>query len=306
MRLQPTSGRVYSPKAMSEHTDTTVTWRGLWDETALVIGDRQHARWMCETASSTNPDEFLAGLEDTPMTRMVSHLDAMVARYRTGEPLQYVLGSWSFRRLDLNVDRRVLIPRPETEIVAEVALALARTIQDERTVVDLGTGSGAIGLACADELPLDGTTVWLTDSSSDALDVARANLAGVGRAARNVRVALGNWFDALPDGLQADVIVSNPPYVAVGSVDLEANVGEWEPDGALFAGADGLDDYRVIVPGAINYLRPNGWLVLEIGYDQGTAVAALLEQQGYREVEVRQDLANLDRIVLAKRPANVS
>ena len=306
MRLQPTSGRVYSPKAMSEHTDTTVTWRGLWDETALVIGDRQHARWMCETASSTNPDEFLAGLEDTPMTRMVSHLDAMVARYRTGEPLQYVLGSWSFRRLDLNVDRRVVIPRPETEIVAEVALALARTIQDERTVVDLGTGSGAIGLACADELPLDGTTVWLTDSSSDALDVARANLAGVGRAARNVRVALGNWFDALPDGLQADVIVSNPPYVAVGSVDLEANVGEWEPDGALFAGADGLDDYRVIVPGAINYLRPNGWLVLEIGYDQGTAVAALLEQQGYREVEVRQDLANLDRIVLAKRPANVS
>ena len=261
---------------------------------------------MCETASSTDPDEFLAGLDDTPMTRMVSHLDAMVARYRTGEPLQYVLGSWSFRRLDLNVDRRVLIPRPETEIVAEVALGLARTFEDERTVVDLGTGSGAIGLACADELPLDGTTVWLTDASSDALDVARANLAGVGRAARNVRVALGNWFDALPDGLEADVIVSNPPYVAVGSVDLEANVGEWEPDGALFAGADGLDDYRVIVPGAINYLRPDGWLVLEIGYDQGTAVSALLEQQGYREVEVRQDLANLDRIVLAKRPALVS
>ncbi|MGK0276631.1 MAG: release factor glutamine methyltransferase [Ilumatobacter sp.] len=288
---------------MSEHTDATVTWRGLWDETASVIGDRQHARWMCETASSTGPDEFLAGLDDTPMTRMVSHLDAMVARYRTGEPLQYVLGSWSFRRLDLNIDRRVLIPRPETEIVAETALGLARAIEDERTVVDLGTGSGAIGLACADELPLDGTTVWLTDASSDALDVARANLAGVGRAARNVRVALGNWFDALPDGLEADVIVSNPPYVAVGSVDLEANVGEWEPDGALFAGVDGLADYRVIVPGAIDYLRPDGWLVLEIGYDQGTAVSALLEQHGYREVEVRQDLAHLDRIVLGKRPA---
>ncbi|MEJ6720301.1 peptide chain release factor N(5)-glutamine methyltransferase [Ilumatobacter sp.] len=288
---------------MSEHTDVTVTWRGLWDETASVIGDRQHARWMCETASSTDPEEFLAGLDQTPMTRMVSHLDAMVARYQTGEPLQYVLGSWSFRRLDLNVDKRVLIPRPETELVAEVAISLALAFNDERTLVDLGTGSGAIGLACADELPLDGTTVWLTDASSDALDVARANLAGVGRAARNVRVALGNWFAALPDDLEADVIVSNPPYVAVGSVDLETNVGEWEPKDALFAGADGLNDYRVIIPGAIDYLRPDGWLVLEIGYDQGSAVSALFEQQGYRKIEVRQDLAKLDRIVFAKRPA---
>jgi release factor glutamine methyltransferase len=288
---------------MSEHTAVTVTWRGLWDETASVIGDRQHARWMCETASSTDPEEFLAGLDQTPMTRMVSHLDAMVARYQTGEPLQYVLGSWSFRRLDLNVDKRVLIPRPETELVAEVAISLALAFNDERTLVDLGTGSGAIGLACADELPLDGTTVWLTDASSDALDVARANLAGVGRAARNVRVALGNWFAALPDDLEADVIVSNPPYVAVGSVDLETNVGEWEPKDALFAGADGLNDYRVIIPGAIDYLRPDGWLVLEIGYDQGSAVSALFEQQGYRKIEVRQDFAKLDRIVFAKRPA---
>jgi|TARA_R110002110_G_scaffold395087_1_gene609431 release factor glutamine methyltransferase len=288
---------------MSEHTDVTVTWRGLWDETASVIGDRQHARWMCETASSTDPEEFLAGLDHTPMIRMVSHLDAMVARYRTGEPLQYVLGSWPFRRLDLNIDKRVLIPRPETELVAEVAIGLARTVDDERTVVDLGTGSGAIGLACADELPLEGTTVWLTDASSDALDVARANLAGVGRAARNVRVALGHWFAALPDDLGADVIVSNPPYVAVGSVDLEANVEEWEPKGALFAGVDGLNDYRVIVPGAIDYLQPDGWLVLEIGHDQGPAVSALFEQQGYRKIEVRQDFAKLDRIVLAKRPA---
>lgn len=302
MRLLPTSVLGCSLKAMSENTDATMTWRRLWDETESVIGDRQHARWLCETASSTDPDEFLASLADTPTTRMVSHLDAMVARYRTGEPLQYVLGSWSFRRLDLNVDTRVLIPRPETEIVAEVALGLAVKIEGERIVVDLGTGSGAIGLSCADELPLDGTTVWLTDASSDALDVARANLAGVGRAARNVRVALGSWFDALPDDLEADVIVSNPPYVAVGSADLEANVGEWEPDGALFAGVDGLDDYRVIVPGAIEYLRPHGWLVLEIGYDQGPAVSALLEQQGYQQIEVRQDLAKLNRVVLAQRP----
>ena len=104
---------------------------------------------------------------------MVAHLDAMVARYRAGEPLQYVLGRWSFRHLDLAVDRRVLIPRPETELVAGVAIELAAAIGPPRLVADLGTGSGAIGLSLAAELPLDGTTVWITDASEDALAVAR-------------------------------------------------------------------------------------------------------------------------------------
>ena len=128
----------------------------------------------------------------------------MVARRRAGEPLQYVLGRWGFRRLDLAIDRRVLIPRPETEMVVEVALELLGAHLAERlpiTVADLGTGSGAIGLALADELPLDRTTVWITDVDEAALHVARANLAGIGRPARNVRVAAGSWFAALDPGL---------------------------------------------------------------------------------------------------------
>jgi release factor glutamine methyltransferase len=282
--------------------DVTSTWRAFWAETSEVIGDRQHARWMCEVASSTEPDEFLQSLDEAPTVRMVSHLDAMIARYRTGEPLQYVLGRWAFRRLDLAVDQRVLIPRPETEIVAEAALAIARGVDGERTIVDLGTGSGAIGLALADELPLNGTNVWLTDASTDALDVARANLAGIGRSAQNVQIAQGSWFEALPAHVVADVIVSNPPYVADASPDLEQIVGEWEPGSALFSGPDGLDDIRIIIEGAFNRLRPGGWLVLEIGYDQGAAVQQLLGAKGYAQVEIRKDLSGLDRIALAQRP----
>ena len=204
---------------------------------------------------------------------MVAHLDAMTARLRTGEPLQYVLGEWSFRRITLAVDRRVLIPRPETELVADVASAKASEVGPTRVVADLGTGSGAIGLSLAHELPLDGTTVWITDADVDALDVARANIAGLGRAGVNVRVAHGSWFDALPDDLHFDVIVSNPPYVAADSPDLEAIVGDWEPHAALFAGPDGLDDIRRIIADAPARLRSGGWLVLEIGADQGDAVA---------------------------------
>ncbi len=119
---------------------------------------------------------------DEPATeRMIAHLDAMMARLATGEPLQYVLGQWSFRHIEVAIDRRVLIPRPETELVAGVAIDKARTFATSRTVVDLGTGSGVIGLSLAAELPIDGTTVWITDVSADALDVARANLAGLGR-----------------------------------------------------------------------------------------------------------------------------
>jgi release factor glutamine methyltransferase len=231
---------------------------------------------------------------------MVSHLDAMVARYRAGEPLQYVLGRWGFRRLDLAVDRRVLIPRPETELVAEAAIALAAAVPHQRVVADLGTGSGAIGLSLAAELPLDGTTVWITDASDDALAVARANLAGIGRAARNVRVAAGSWFDALPGGVRFDVIVSNPPYVAVGSPMLDDAVRDWEPADALFAGTDGLDAIRELVAGAPGHLAGGGWLVLEHGPDQGGAVHALFVDAGYAGVQTRRDLAGRDRFTLGR------
>ncbi len=281
--------------------DATVSWRELWAETADAVGDRAQARWLCEVASSSaDGDEFLARLDEPATVRMVSHLDAMLARLRRGEPLQYVLGEWTFRRITLAIDRRVLIPRPETELVAEAALEKASAVGTTRVVADLGTGSGAIGLSLAHELPRAGTTVWITDVSDDALDVARANIAGIGPAGVNVRTASGSWLEALPADVRCDVIVSNPPYVAIGSPDLEPSVGSWEPHRALFAGADGLDDLRRIVSAAPGRLRSGGWLVLEIGADQGAAVAALLRDAGFVDVEVRPDLAGRDRIALGR------
>jgi release factor glutamine methyltransferase len=281
---------------------TVVTIRELWEQTADLLGDRPAARWLCEVATSAHDDEFMAALDEPVTQRMVAHLDSMLERLRTGEPLQYVLGRWDFRQLDLAIDSRVLIPRPETELVAEVAIALARLCGSPVTVADLGTGSGAIGLALADELPHAGTTVWITDVDADALDVARANLTGLGRAAVNVRVAHGSWFEALPGDARFDVIVSNPPYIADGSSLVDDSVREWEPHLALFGGFDGLDAIRHLVSGAPTHLVPGGWLVLEIGADQGPAVYELFRAAGYADVEIRPDLAGHDRIALGRTP----
>ena len=282
----------------AEHT---VSWRELWLQTAEIVG-RPQARWLCETASGLDGDEFVAELDQPATQRMVAHLDSMLARVRAGEPLQYVLGHWSFRRLDLLVDRRVLIPRPETEQVVEVALRLARELPRPLVCADLGTGSGAIGLALATELPLDGVTVWLTDVSTDALDVARANAAGAGRAAANVRIASGSWFDALPPQLRGalHVVVANPPYVAADDPELEPIVRDWEPATALFGGIDGFEHLRVIARSAPGWLAPNGRLVMEIGQHQGAAVRALLMAEGLVDVEVLPDLAGRDRVVVAR------
>jgi len=279
-----------------------ITLRRLWADTTERVGRRHEARWLCEVAVGLDGDEFDRALDDGVTERMVAHLDALLARYATGEPLQYVLGRWGFRRLDLAIDPRVLIPRPETELVAGVAIDLAGRVPSPRAVADLGTGSGAIGLSVADELPLDGTTVWITDADGDALDVARANLAGLGRAATNVRVGKGDWFDALPPDQRFDVIVSNPPYVAAQSTELDEGVRAWEPARALFAGDDGLDSIRTLVSQAPRHLAADGWLVLEIGADQAERVRELLSSHGYRDVEIRRDLAGRDRIALGRAP----
>jgi release factor glutamine methyltransferase len=278
--------------------DGTLSWRTLLADTRRRVGEEPAARWLCEEASAA--DDLAAVLDEPATERMVAHLDAMVARYLTGEPLAYVLGRWSFRHLDIAVDRRVLIPRPETEVVAGVAIDIARSLPRPVSIVDLGTGSGAIGLSLAAELPVDGVTVWLTDASTDALDVARANLAGIGRNGANVRMAAGRWFDALPAGTRLDVAVSNPPYIAAGSPLVDDSVRGWEPHEALFAGPDGLDDVRVIVTQAPRWVRPGGWLVLEIGADQGHAVADLLRRTGFVEVDIRPDLAGRDRVAVAR------
>jgi release factor glutamine methyltransferase len=286
--------------------DGTITWRQLWAETDPLVAGQGHgravARWLCEEASGADGAEFLELLDVPATERTVHHLDAMVARVRAGEPVQYVLGHWAFRRLDLLVDRRVLIPRPETEQLVELALTAARAVPLPRTCVDLGTGSGAIGLSLVAELPLDGTTVWLTDASPDALDVARANAAGLGRRSVNARFAEGSWFDALPAELRGavDIVVANPPYIADHDPAVEQAVRDWEPLQALYAGPDGLDAVRVIARDAVDWLVPEGVLLIEIGHDQRDAVTSMLHESGLVDAQVLADLAGRDRFAVAR------
>lgn len=286
------------------HEGDTVDWRTLWTETERRVGDRVMARWICETASGTDRDEFLECLDEPATQRMVAHLDAMVARFLDGEPLQYVLGHWAFRHLEVMVDPRVLIPRPETELLVDHAIAALARHDRPLRVADLGTGSGVIGLSLASELWHDAMQVWLTDVSPDALDVARANTAGLGRAASAVRIAEGSWFAALPPSLQGTLhlVASNPPYIGEGDPAVESIVHRHEPHLALYAARDGLAHVMSIVAEAPTWLMPGGVLLLEIGAAQAVAVAALLREAGFHDVQVHRDLAGHDRFVQGTRP----
>ena len=294
-------------------TGGTITWQQLRDEAERRLRSAQFehphrdARWIVERASGLEGVEWVLAADEPATERGVHFFDVMLARRLDGEPLQYVLGRWGFRTLDLMVDDRVLIPRPETEVVAGVALERleqrrSRATEQERPLraVDLGTGSGAIGLSLAAECR--SVEVWITDRSSASLDVARANLAGLGEAATRVRVAEGDWFDALPSEMAGtiDVVVSNPPYVATGD-PLPEEVSRWEPHRALFAGDDGLDDLRVLVHDAPRWLAPGGWLVVEMAPVQAPVVAHLAQAVGLVDVDIRVDLSGRDRMVVARR-----
>jgi release factor glutamine methyltransferase len=272
------------------------TWRALLAEATARVG-ASDARRIVEEASGWHGADHVVHLDSPAGTIAHRTWQRMVDRRAAGEPLQYVLGSWAFRRLDLFVDGRVLIPRPETEVVAGHAIEAARRL-GARLAVDLGTGSGAIALAIADEVT--GVEVWATDASSDALDVARANLAGLGAGATRVRVAEGDWYDALPPELRGrvDVIVSNPPYVA-DDEPLPSEVEAWEPVAALRAGPTGLEAIAHVIGGAIDWLRPGGALVVEIGETQGAAAVRLAREAGLSDVTVRPDLVGRDRVLTA-------
>lgn len=293
--------------------DQASTWRELWSEMTSLLGDEKEARWLCEEASGLDGSEFLESLDEPATMRMGVSLQAMVGRRLAGEPVQYVLGHWPFRHIDLLIDQRVLIPRPETEQVVDAALSCARerrqllgTGQVLR-IADIGTGSGAIGLSMANELPRDNTEVWLCDISSDALDVARANIAGIGRNAPNVRVAEGSWCAALPEELHGcfQVVVSNPPYIDASDPMVEESVRNWEPYVALFSPDEGLRDVLGIAQEAREFLAPGGYLICEMGFQQGDVLRREFAQLGYVNVEVRQDYAGLDRIVMGQWATSV-
>jgi len=276
------------------------TWRDLYGEATTRLGSKIEARRIIERARGVEGADFFEGLGDPVTTRALAFFDTMLERRVAGEPLQYVLGAWGFRSLDLYVDRRVLIPRPETEQVVEVALAELRLLAvDKPTVVDLGTGSGAIALSIAKEVLT--AQVWATDASADALAVARANLAGIGRAAARVRLEHGSWFSALPGLLQGriDLVVSNPPYVADGE-DLPPEVVDWEPADALFSGPTGLESVTAILEAAPRWLARPGVCVLEIAPHQADEAVAAAYECGFLEAKAHPDLAGRPRALAAR------
>ncbi|EKT4442859.1 TPA: peptide chain release factor N(5)-glutamine methyltransferase [Stenotrophomonas maltophilia] len=225
--------------------------------------------------------------------------EALLARRVAGEPVAYLTGRRGFWTLDLEVDPATLIPRPETELLVELALERlppGRALQ----LADLGTGSGAIALALASERPQ--AQVLATDASPGALAVAARNAAR--HELRNVRFAEGghDWYAPL-QGARFDLIASNPPYIASDDPHLEQGDLRFEPATALASGPDGLDDIRRIIGGGQAHLVPGGWLLIEHGWDQGEAIRALFDTAGFAEVQTVQDLEQRDRITQGRRPA---
>jgi len=235
---------------------------------------------------------LLAHDTDELTAEVAQRFRAMSLRRASGEPLAYIVGSKEFFGLELQVDARVLVPRPDTETLVQWSLDLLQTrgIPPVPRILDLGTGSGAIALAIAHSLRAAGrqARVVAVDASADALCVARENARRLGLELAFIE---SRWLDKVSGHF--DLIASNPPYIASADPHLAALVHE--PLEALAAGVDGLDDIRQIVQQAPEHLRPGGWLLLEHGYEQAGAVRKLLTQQGFLQVQSRQDLAGIER-----------
>ncbi|MHB8220487.1 MAG: peptide chain release factor N(5)-glutamine methyltransferase [Acidimicrobiales bacterium] len=265
-------------------------------EVAARLGSVAEARWVVGHAMASGDGE------DSVRARV----HELVAARLGGDPLQYVLGEWSFRSVELTVDRRALIPRPETEQVVEAALAEVRAVRDP-LVVDVGTGSGAVALAVAVERP--DAVVWATDVDPGALALAGENVARVDRAvpgvARRVRIRAGTWFDALPPELEGrvDLVVSNPPYVSEPEWEgLDPEVRR-EPVVALVAGpgsdgTPGLAGVEAVLRGAGRWLSGSAAVVVELAPSQAGAAVALARQVGLDPVRVVTDLSGRDRAVV--------
>ncbi len=219
-----------------------------------------------------------------------SLFEALTQRRQQGEPIAHILGKQSFWTLDLKVTADTLIPRPETELLVEQALSLT-PIDQPWQIADLGTGTGAIALAIASERPK--ATLIASDRSEAALTVAQEN--ATTHAINNIAFRHGSWFEPLR-GETFDLILSNPPYIATGDPHLAQGDVRFEPDSALTSGNDGLDDLRLIIANAVHHLKPDGWLLVEHGYDQGNAVRSLFEQYHYQNIATQCDLGGVERI----------
>ena len=278
--------------------------RALLDETAAALASvvsienpAVEARWIVERVVGKSHAE-LVGFDPELSEEIAAEVEAFVRRRKAGEPLQYIIGLAGFRTLELEVGPGVFIPRPETEVVAGRAMEL---LPPNGTIVDVGTGSGAIALSAAVERP--DASVYATERSAEALSWARRNAERLNLMVRFTHCA---YLDELPEHLAGavDVVVSNPPYVARAEQGrLPVDVVEHEPHEALFASDDGLTDIHRIAEDARHWLTPEGWLVMEIGETQGSAALEVLNGLDYRSASVDVDLTGRDRVAIGKAPS---
>ena len=254
--------------------------------------DRLDARLLVQHVCACRHADLIARPEVAMTPEQTAWFDSLVVRRAGGEPLAYLLGSAGFHGREFAVSPAVLIPRPETEVLVELALERLRGLAAP-AVVDLGTGSGIVAITLALECPA--ARVSAVELSPEALEVARGNAERLHAA---VDFHAGSWFDPLA-GRCFDLVVSNPPYVAHGDPHLELNGLPFEPQGALTDGiaeGDGLACIRTIVAGAPAHLQPGGWLLFEHGYDQGGTSRNLLLVAGFKNVFTQTDLAGIDRV----------
>lgn len=287
---EATTAQESAPAALP--TSIGAAWR-----LAMRRIDRLDARLLVEHVAGCTHAELIASPERALAADAARRLAALVERRAAGEPLAYLTGSTGFYGLEFGVSPAVLIPRPDTELIVDLALARARTLQaagKAPRLLDLGTGSGAIAVSLAVSLPA--ARVEAVERSPAALDIARANAR---RHGVDVVFHQGDWFAPLADtgsDTRFDIVVSNPPYVAAGDPHLAQDGLPFEPQEALSDGGDGLSCLRTIVQGAPVHLLSGGWLLLEHGYDQAAAVRALLAAAGFVEVTSWRDLAGIERV----------
>lgn len=267
-----------------------------------MIADTRSQRDDGEYSNAASVQRWLSQAAKAEADRCGRSQSEILSEYQrridAGEPLQYVLGNWQFRWLDVVVDSRALIPRPETELIVDLILSELGDSHPPK-VLELGTGSGAI----AASLALENRDIFVvaTDSSADALALAEVNIANLGLGDR-VTLRLGEWWDAVESDERFALICSNPPYIAEAEwLNLDPMVRDWEPKSALVAGETGLECYRVIFGQAQRYLlEKNGVVVVEIGATQGADVRRIAMTAGFRQVSVKQDLVGRDRFVIAR------
>jgi release factor glutamine methyltransferase len=240
-----------------------------------------HATGLTRVQLITRADQALSADE-------AARLDALVQRRLAGEPIAYIVGKREFFGLDFAVSEAVLIPRPDTELIVELAI---ERLPPRGRLLDMGTGSGAIAVSVAHSRA--DAAVTALDVSEAALEIARRNAAHNGA---RVRFLHSDWFGALDVHDTFDLIASNPPYIAAGDEHLSQGDLRFEPAGALTDHADGLSALRTIVAGSLGHLAPGGWLLMEHGYDQAAAVRALLDAAGYAAVQSWRDIAGIERV----------